>query len=322
MLQSTRFSLFLLVLVCAIWGVGFVVTEHALGKLTTQSLNALRFALAALSLWPLWYLSGNRQAFAEHGPMLLRASAGLGFVLFLAFYTQTEGLRHTSVSNAGFITGMLVPLVPLLNWLLFRQRIGKHVLAAVALSSIGLWLLTGGASALNKGDVLVLAGAIGYATHIVLTGHYARKLPVLALAMLQMVAVCVYSLVASAVFDADRSQTVFVFTVAHWQHLLTPDIIGAFIWMAVLSTAFGFWVQTHCQQRLEAHKVALVFALEPIFAHIAGAIWLDERLSFAGWLGAGAIVGAMLLAELGDRNANAKLHPGDLAAAPDPDPHP
>lgn len=318
MLHSTRFALFMLVLVCAIWGVGFVVTEHALGKLSTQSLNALRFALAALSLLPLWYWSGNRRAFAEHGKMLLGASAGLGFVLFLAFYTQTEGLRHTSVSNAGFITGMLVPLVPLLNWLLFRQRIGKHVLIAVALSSLGLWLLTGGASALNKGDLLVLAGAVGYATHIVLTGHYARKLPVLALAMLQMVAVSVYSLIASAIFDADRSQTVFVLSVEHWANLLTPDIIGAFIWMAVLSTAFGFWVQTHCQQMLEAHKVALVFALEPIFAHIAGAIWLGERLTLAGWLGAGAIIGAMLLAELGDRKANAKLHPGDLAVAPDP----
>lgn len=314
-IRSNAVALALLVLVCAIWGIGFVVTEHALGKLTTQSLNTLRFALAALALLPLWW--SQRQP-APWQP-LLKASAALGLLLFLAFYTQTEGLRFTSVSNAGFITGLCVPLVPLLAWLLFSQRISRPIWLAVGLSTLGLYLLTGGASqAPNKGDGLVLIGAVCFAGHIVLTGHYARKLPVVSLSLLQMLAVALYSLLASALFDQDRSMTVFSLQAGHWARLLSPDLIGAFIWMAVLSTAFGFWVQTSCQQTLDAHKVALVLALEPIFAHLAGALWLGERLGLMGWLGAGAIIGGMLLAELGERKANARLHPADLVAAPEP----
>ncbi len=322
-IQSRPFATLLLVLVCAIWGIGFVVTEHALGKLTTQSLNALRFALAALSLIPLWLSTRNRTQSADAQDLtraqLWRAGLSLGLVLFIAFFTQTEGLRHTSVSNAGFITGLLVPLVPLLAWLLFRQRIGPAVWLAVGLSTLGLFLLTGGTtSTLNKGDFLVLIGALGFALHIVLTGHYARRMPAVTLSLVQMLAVSVYSLLASYLFDADLSKTVFSLSAEHWRELMSADIIFAFFWMAVLSTAFGFWVQTSCQRTLPAHQVALVFALEPIFAHIAGAVWLDERLGLLGMLGAGAIVAGMLVAELGDRKS-AAIHPVDQVAAPDPE---
>lgn len=316
-IRSNSIALFLLILVCAIWGVGFVVTEHALGKLSTQALNALRFALAALSLLPLWFSLRKKEPI-DNVPALLKGGLSLGLLLFVAFYAQTEGLRFTSVSNAGFITGMLVPLVPLLSWLIFRHKVSNAVWLAVGLSTLGLYCLTGGANtALNKGDVLVLIGAAAFASHIVLTGYYAQKLPIISLSILQMAAVSLYSLIASSLFDDDPSKTLFSLQASHWQQLLTPDIIGAFLWMGLLSTAFGFWVQTSCQKTLEAHKVALVFAFEPIFAHIAGAIWLDERLGLLGWFGAAAIIAGMLIAELGDRKS-AQLHPTDLVAAPSP----
>lgn len=319
-IQTKPVALSLLVLVCAIWGVGFVVTEHALGTFTTQSLNALRFALAGLSLVPLWWTVRKQARQCTLGS-LLKGGLGLGLVLYIAFYAQTEGLRYTSVSNAGFITGMCVPLVPLLAWLLFKQRIGKSVWIAVVTATLGLYALTGGASAApNKGDALVLLGALGFATHIVLTGHFARKLPVVSLSLVQMFAVSAYSLAASYAFDNNLEQTVFSLSADHWRGLLSADIIGAFLWMALLSTAFGFWVQTSCQQTLEAHQVALVFALEPVFAHLAGALWLGERLDALGWAGAAAILAAMLVAELGERRANAQLHAVDQMAAPEPEP--
>ncbi|UTA46713.1 DMT family transporter [Simiduia sp. 21SJ11W-1] len=319
-IQSRPVATLLLVLVCAIWGIGFVVTEHALGKLTTQSLNALRFALAALSLVPLWLATRKarpRSSLEGYGA-LWRAGLGLGLVLFVAFYAQTEGLRFTSVSNAGFITGLCVPLVPLLAWLVFKAKMTRAIWMAVSLSTLGLYLLTGGtASAPNKGDLLVLLGAAGFATHIVLTGHYARTLPAITLSLVQMLAVSAYSLLASYLLDVDQSKTLFSTQAEHWQSLLSLDIVLAFFWMASLSTAFGFWVQTSCQRTLPAHQVALVFALEPIFAHLAGALWLGERLDGWGFAGAAAIIAGMLVAELGDRRS-AQLHPADLVAAPAP----
>ena len=89
-IRSNAFALALLILVCAIWGVGFVVTEHALGKLSTQALNALRFAIAACSLIPLWLTLKHKEPIDDM-PRLLRGSLSLGFLLFIAFYAQTEG---------------------------------------------------------------------------------------------------------------------------------------------------------------------------------------------------------------------------------------
>ena len=315
--MSPRLAFWLLVLVCFIWGVGFVVVDQAIQQLSTLTLNAVRFALAALCLLPLHFvLQAKKTVQSTALGRLLGVGLGLGFLLFLGFYTQTEGMRYTSVSNAGFITGLCVPLTPVLGWLVFRHKAGWPVWLGAGLSTLGLyWLTSGGELSFNQGDLWVLVCAVSFALHIVMTGHFARQLPVIALSALQMVAVALYSAVASWLFDPPQQQLLFQVAVLIEQ-LLTLEMLFTLVWLSLLSSAFAYWVQTSGQSVLAAPKVALIFALEPVFAHAAAALFLGERLLWQGWLGAGLIIGGMLIAELGEARQKPVVHPADQLAAP------
>ena len=72
---------------------------------------------------------------------------------------QTLGLERTSVSNAGFVTGMYVVLTPLLGLALFRLPVGRSVWFGVVLATTGLALIAGVPGGSSAGDLLVLAGA-------------------------------------------------------------------------------------------------------------------------------------------------------------------
>lgn len=314
-IRSPKMAVCLLLLVSLIWGGEFVLIDLAVEQMPTHTFNAIRFLVAALSLLPLLWLS-RYQLKEIRWLAMLGASALLGFFLFIGFYTQTEGLRFTSVSNAGFITGLNVPLVPVLGFLLFRTKAARSVWIGVVIATLGLYLLTvGDKMALNKGDLLVLACAFGFAAHILFTGRFVDSMPVVPLSILQLLAVALYSLVATLLSPDPAFHYPDANPVAWVDQLLKPIILSSILVAGVLGTAYAFWAQSASQQILESHKVALIFATEPVFAHISGWLFLDEHLGTQGLIGAGMIISAMLISELGDRKRKVIVQPLDQTAA-------
>ena len=316
-IKSPRMAIIMLLLVSLIWGAEFVLIDLAIEVIPTHTFNAIRFALAALSLLPLLWFSQKTDT-----PLpwraLLKAGLILGLLLFIGFYTQTEGMRFTSVSNAGFITGLNVPLVPILGFLLFRNAVTNSAWLGVITATTGLYLLTMDDNlALNYGDLLVLICAFAFAAHIILTGRFVDSLPVIPLSIIQLIAVSLYSSIA-ALLSPDP---VFYFadsTPTSWQQqLLTPIVLAAILVAGIFGTAYAFWAQSASQQLLKPHKVALIFAIEPVFAHLTAWIFLDETLGAQGLLGAGLIISGMLISELSDRQHPPKIRPLDQTAAPD-----
>ncbi len=119
--------------------------------------------------------SPSRPFHAVIGPGLL-----LGAFIFVAYVLQTEGLNRTTATNAGFITGLYVVFTPILAAVVFRQRVPRAAWLAVVVSAIGLALLSIrelGEMRLHVGDLLVLAGAVAWAGHVVGVGHYSPKFP-------------------------------------------------------------------------------------------------------------------------------------------------
>ena len=306
MLSSSVTAVWLLVLVNLIWGVGFVVVDDAIDVMPVNIFNAFRFGAAALALIPLWWFSRhktnkNKIINSENGSTkgLLFTGFALGLFLFLGFFLQTKGLLYTSVSNTGFITGLCVPFVPLIGFILYRTKVSSAVWLSVIISSVGLYFLTiGDKLALNNGDILVAFGALCYAAHITLMARYGGKYAVLPLSIMQLLAVAIYSTLAA----------MFEYFSGFYQQmspllaqLSQSNIIAAIAYSAILSSAFAFWAQTASQRLIAPHKIALIFALEPVFAYIAAAYFLNETMGIKGWFGASLIIAGMLLAELGGR---------------------
>lgn len=307
-LISPRIAFFLLLLTSFIWGMEFVLVDLAIEIIPTHTFNALRFAVAALSLIPLFYFSKETVNRAQVKTIVL-AGMFLGLLLFVAFFTQTEGMRFTSVSNAGFITGLGVPLVSFLGFIFFKQKASVAVWAGITLATVGLYCLTvGDKFVFNKGDALVLVCAFGFAFHILLTGKFVSTMPVIFLSIVQLAAVALYSAIAGF-YDPDPSFYFPGATELAWhQQLATPIIFASILIAGVLGTAFAYWSQSVSQTLLAPHKVALIFASEPIFAHISAAIFLDETLGFLGFIGAGCIILGMVVSEMGDKQHTPKVN--------------
>ena len=157
-----------LVYASAIWGSTFIMVKNSLDSLDPVTLVAYRFLLAA-ALMGAYLLWRGKPLFRNFMPGLI-----LGVVQIFLYIPQTIGLKFTTAANSGFITGLFVAFVPPLSLLIPRQKPRPSQWAAIAISLVGLWLVTGGMDSVNVGDLITLSAAFTYALHVMLSDRYIR----------------------------------------------------------------------------------------------------------------------------------------------------
>ncbi|RKQ83585.1 DMT family transporter [Brockia lithotrophica] len=289
----------LLVGVSFVWGTTFVLVKDALPVLPPFAFLAVRFALAFVFFLPLCLQERMRgRAPVRFADLLLGFRLGLGAWLFLGYALQTVGLQHTTAAKAGFLTGLSVILVPLLGRLLGRNALRKRDLLSVAAALLGLYFLTGtdaaasaGAASESWGDFFVVLCALFFAVQIVETDRLVRQSPPTVLATFQILAVAVYSVPLSLLWEADALTTL-------GSRILAPPVLLALAVTSFFATTFAFWAQTHAQRRVPTSHVALIFALEPVFAALAGVLWAGEPFTLSMGVGSALIFGGILLTSL------------------------
>ncbi|MGG1249477.1 DMT family transporter [Brevibacillus agri] len=280
-----------LLLIALVWGTTFLIVQQAIASLPPNTFNAVRFTVAALFLLVIFLIRSRHQLAAFRGP-IVRAGIILGFWLCLGYALQTVGLLYTTPSKAGFITGLSVVLVPLFSFLLLRDRIKPVAVIGVILAAAGLYLLTQNQTfSFNLGDALVFGCAICFAMQIVFTGKYAPRFAALPLAIVQLGTVAVMSWLYSFFFE-DWSRA---FDPAI---LFIPEVATGLIVTSIFATALAFLAQTALQKQTSSTRVALIFALEPVFAALTSYVFIQEVLSGRQLIGCLMIFTGMILAEL------------------------
>jgi drug/metabolite transporter (DMT)-like permease len=268
-----------LIAVTAVWGVTFVQVKDAVALYPLFAFLAVRFAIATLTL----AVPGTRRV-RSLGRRGAAAGALLGLLLAAGYVLQTAGLERTTVSSTGFITGMYVVLTPLIALVLLRSRIAAAAWVGVAVSTVGLALLSGIDAGSPAGDLLVLAGAAVYSLQIVLMERFAPRYDAVAFTLVEMAA----AFVGLTVIALARAEL----RVPHgW------TVWGALLVTGIFASALAFLVQTWAQRRTSATRTALAFAMEPVFAALFGITLADDRLGAMGWIGCAAIMGGILLSE-------------------------
>jgi len=271
----------LLLLVALIWGSTFVLVKRAVAQYPVYAFLFLRFALATGVLLVLFGRHLQRLS-----PSMLLAGVAIGLFLFGGYAFQTVGLQYTSASNAGFITGLSVVIVPMLSTVLLRRMPEPQALLGVVLATVGLALLTMGKDLRpSHGDLIVLGCAFCYALHISAVSRFAPQTDALALTLVQVAVVAVLSGAASL-------------AVGEWPRAIPAHIFLAAAFTGVLATALAFAIQNAVQARTTATHTALIFTTEPVFAALFGFLLAGESLAAWGWVGCGLILLGMLLAEL------------------------
>jgi drug/metabolite transporter (DMT)-like permease len=268
-----------LVLVTAIWGITFVQIKDALELYPLFAFLAVRFAIAVATLAV--PAAPRLRSLGMRGSL---AGAALGGLLAAGYGLQTAGLERTTVSAAGFVTGMYVVLTPVFGLALFRIRPSRAVWLGVALAVAGLAMLSGVSAGSGTGDLLVLAAAALYALQIVLMEWLAPRYDPLAFTTAEMAAAFVgFAVIAVAAGQVElpRGATVW----------------GALLVTGVFASALGYLAQAWAQRRTSATRTAMIFALEPVFAGIFGYALAGDRLGALGWAGCAVILGGIAVAE-------------------------
>lgn len=280
-----------LVFVTLVWGATFVSVKEAIKHIEPFYFLAIRFAIATIIMLAVT----NRRLVRLTLPALIKGIL-IGLFLFAGYAFQTFGLKYTTASNAGFITGLTVVLVPVFYTLLTKKAPGMVSMFGILCATAGLGLLTINESLqFNYGDILVLFCAVSYALHILVVGKFSPDNDSFILATVQIATVALASFIA-AIFK-EATPTMDSFNTQVWNAILIT---------AVFATALAFFLQTWTQKYTSPSHTAVIFTMEPVFAALFAYLIGGETFTPRQGLGAAAILTGMLASELGCQRENKK----------------
>ena len=267
--------------VTVFWGTTFVLSKLTLVEvpLTTYLFIRLTIAALAMDLYALRFFNSLNRVTLLHGAIL-------GVFLYLSYLFQMWGIQYTTASNAGFITGMSVVLVPVFGYIFFRFKPATFVLLGISFATAGLLLLTGANPlAWNKGDMLVLICAVVVTFHVIFTGKFAPQSNVYLLTAVELTTVSILTFFA------------LPFTGLSLPSLTTQSML-TLIYLALFGTVYTFLMQTSMQRYTTMARTALVFSMEPVFAALFAFLLAGEVLGLRACLGGALIVLGMVSAEV------------------------
>lgn len=292
----------LLLGVALIWGSAFVAQAWGMADVGPLSFTGWRFLLGAAVVAPL--AAREWRQLAARGQAPGRAEALwvllLGALLTIGSLMQQLGLMTTSVTHAGFLTALYVPLVPLLAWTVQRQTPHWSVWPAAAACLAGTWLLAGpDDTPLVVGDLWMVASALPWALHVLLVGQVANRLRGAYLLACGQFAVC--GVVATAAGLATEP-----FSLAG-----LAGAAGSIAYTGILSVGVGFTLQVVGQRHAQPADAAIILSSETVFAALFGAWLMGDRLGSAALAGCGLILAGIILVQLLPllRTAGATLRP-------------
>jgi len=264
----------------AIWGSTFFLVKDALHSISPPGLLATRFLIASALMFIFLRITKR-----EAGKDAVKGLA-MGMILFMVYLPQTIGLKFTTASNSGFITGLFVVFVPLMGWILFRQVPGVKKIISVILALAGLWVLTGWGGNINYGDAMTLVTAFFYGLHILFAGRFMGEgTDPYVITFQQFFVVGILSLLGMFIHGSPLEN-------------VPGTVWWTIIFLAVFPTLLAFLVQMIAQKFTPPVKVAIIFSMEPVFAALFAWTLGDELFSPRRALGGLIIVAAILLSEV------------------------
>jgi drug/metabolite transporter (DMT)-like permease len=279
-----------LVICTLIWGTTFIAQDTGMDNIGPFTFNSVRFFVGFLAVSPFVFLFEKKKINREtkgKKNQFFKLMLPVGVFLFLGTVFQQVSLLYTDVANSAFFTIFYVPMVPIIVYFLFSERLHWSIWPSVFACVIGGYLLSDiGDVNIRFGDSLVLIGALFWALHIIYIGKIIDQfdLPFF-IALLQNLIVAVLSFILVVIFEEINFSKI---------KLETVEILYA----GILSGGVAFALQLFGQRNISAAPAAIVMSLEGIFAAISAWIILNQFLGLNNIVGCMLILGGVLLSQL------------------------
>ena len=273
-----------LVLVTAVWGATFLVVHVAVQYSGPWFFVGMRFITAGLISAVIFARTLRGITGKE-----LAAGAAIGVMIFLGYGLQTVGLQTITSSTSAFITALYVPLVPVLQWIVFKKPPRLLTWIGVILAFTGLLLLADPGStafSIGAGEVATVVSTLPIAAEIILIGWFAGKVDLGRVTVVQLVVAGVLGFLTMPVVGEQPPEF-------SWVWVAAAVALGAASCLIQLTMNWA-------QKSVSPTRATIIYAAEPVWAAIIGRI-AGERLPPIAIAGAALIVAGALISELNPR---------------------
>ncbi len=257
----------------AIWGASFLATKIGIMDSGPFGYVALRFMAATAFMVVLFPKAVRAMTRAD-----LIAGLIVGATAFLAYAAQAVALETVPGARVAFLSALYVPLVPVLQSLLFRQRAAVAVWVGVGMGVAGVAIMSDvGASALRitTPDLLTLASAAIIALEIILIGRFVRRADPLRIAIATTGAVALFAAAFSPLLGEQM-----------------PRFTSSLIWIVAAHGAGTAFVQVAMgwgQRKVDSSRAAMIYSMAPVFGGLIGYA-VGELMDASDVLGGAMIV--------------------------------
>ncbi|MBP3390129.1 MAG: DMT family transporter [Clostridia bacterium] len=283
----------ILLLTAFIWGSAFVAQTDGMNYVGPLTFLSARFLLGGIVLCPVIFCMRRFAKLKDAAAIpfsaeLKKALPGgvfCGLLLGIASALQQYGLLFTSVSKAGFITTLYVIFVPIFS-LFAKKKLGANLWLAVALATVGLYLLcVNGQAAFSLGDSLVFVCAVFYALQIMAIDKFVGSTEPILLSSIQFLTVGIVSALPAVIIE----QPSITALATAWFPIA---------YAGVLSSGVAYTLQVVAQKFADPTVAAITMSFESVFAVLSAAVLLSERLSLKEGMGCIIMFGAIILAQI------------------------
>jgi len=276
----------LLLFTAALWGGSFVIQKNAMDTMDPFIFNAIRFFIAAVCLLPIRYFRRGNIAIIDSADKrhMLMGTAIAGSIMFCAVAFQQIGIKHTTVSNTGFITGLYIVFVPMIG-IFVGHKYNNKIWLAIMVAVIGLYMLSGmDGLYMQQGDFFILISAFFWGAHLIVIDQISHRHNPIAFAIRQFFVCGLLSVIAAIITE----EQIRVMTETEWFYI---------IFSGAIAIAVGYTIQIYGQKVTPPSQTALIFSTEAVFAAGAGFLYLNETLGSQAFIGCILMMGGSLMAQ-------------------------
>ena len=202
---------------------------------------------------------------------------------------QQVGVVYTSAGKAGFITAMYMLIVPVINFVFFKRKNSLRVWLAVLIGVVGMYILcVREGFSLTMGDTLVFICAFMFSGHILCCDYFVSKGDAIMISAIQFAVSSVISTVIAFIFEDPT-----------WAKISSAAI--PILYCGLISGGVGYTLQIVAQKFTDPTIASLLMSLESVFAVIAGALLLHERMNLQELVGCVVMFAAIILVQLPEK---------------------
>ncbi len=282
-----------------IWGSSFVAQVVGMEHLGPLSFISVRYIIGTLSVFIMAFLIDMRRpsqsvSKKENAAIKkrewtdsVRGGIVCGTFLFAGSCLQQTGLQYTQAGKAAFITAMYIIIVPVIE-MASGKRFGAKTWITSLSAVAGIYILSITDSlSINKGDIMVLAGTLFWALHIISCDKFSKGRDPIKLSAIQFAASAAIATTGALAFET--------VTLSAIRASIIPTAYAG-----IMCTGVAYTFQMIGQKNLSSVETSLLLTTETLFALISAILILGESLTLRESIGCTILFVSVVAAQIPD----------------------